>query len=308
MEGNNMQNIVIRVSNNEKVDLSKLSISELYRLHFEEEKYVANKLKNLPPFSNERTKLLNKGYEIIESIKEYRNYLEDINHVRIIKPGVYKVYLYNLFIKVLKKIKNKNGKITVLELGCGKCVFLNKISSIPNLDLYGCDLHPSNSNKNVKIIKDTIYNTLNKFKDNSIDILVADNVCEHFLKDEADIIYELIRNKLKKRGKIIFLIPNIYFGPSDISRKYLKEREKPIGFHFMEQSYKDNIKLFNEHKLYTDYIVSKNGVNPILIKNFYILDKVLLHLESFFGNLRISRPRKKFIFERLGYMTYVLKK
>ena len=298
--------ITKRISNGEEIDLAKLTVEELYRLHFEEEKYAASILKTMKPFSKERYDYLNKSYDLIEKIKKYRNRLEK-------KTDNNKNYLYRVFRQVKGKVKN--DKKVVLELGCGNGKFLQLISTYEDLEIYGCDLHPNTNIKNVTIYKDTIINTLNKFDDNSIDILVADNVCEHFFKDEVDFTYTLIHQKLKKGGQLIFAIPNRNIGPSDISKKFLPMGSIPVGFHFMEQTYKENIKMFKKYGFYTNYISLPFFKGPFLLYNLMnIPNFIKIRFEKIVFKIYMKGKVKKKWWIKKGksiidsYNFYILKK
>ena len=225
-----------------------------------------------------------------------------------------KYFLYTIFVAIKKRMKKKR-KLIVLELGCGEGKFLKKISHFQDIVLYGCDLHPNVNlnNQKITIYKDTIFNTLNKFQDGTIDILIADNVCEHFFKDEIDSIYTLINRKLNKKGKIIFIIPNSNIGPSDISKKFLSMGEKAVGFHFMEQTYKENIKMFRKYGFTTNYLcmrklyLGKKQKQPFFIYNFMNMpDKVKIFMEKYFAKL--NEKKRKHVFLRFGYHIYILKK
>ncbi len=306
------EEIITRISNNEVINLKELSIEDLYKLHFEEEKFAANLLKQMPPFSKERYDFLNKSYDLIEKIKTYRNELENQKNIAS-AYDVKKDYLYNIFMNTKKKMKRE--KLVVLELGCGKCQFIERISNLNDVKIYGCDLHPKRNltDKKITIYKDTILNTLNKFKDNSIDIIIADNVCEHFFIDEIDVIYSIINKKLNKNGKIIFIIPNKNVGPCDISKKFLKMGETAVGFHFMEQTYKENINMFKKYGLYTDFLCINNARRKkdkrkfFLIYNFInIPDSTKIFMEKYLAKL--PEKIRMLIFFILGYHIYILRK
>lgn len=299
--------IIHKISNNEELNLKELNIDELYKLHFEEEKYSASKLKLLPPFSQERYDFLNKSYNLIEKIKDYRSQLENKKNISTTFDKE-KILMFSIFLNTKKRIKKKAKKLVVLELGCGKGKLLEKLSDLEDLKLYGCDLHPNlDLNKKIIIYKDTILNTLNNFDDNSIDILIADNVCEHFFMDEAETIYKLINKKLNKNGKIIFAIPNINVGPNDISRKFLKMGEKAVGFHFMEQTYKQNITMFKKYGLITNYLCLRKNKKSFFIYNFMnIPDTIKILMEKYLAKLK--EEKRKNIFRDLGYSLYILKK
>ncbi len=67
-DGCAMSNFIKLMSSDESIDLSILSVDDLYKLHFTEESFIANKAKKMPPFSIERNKFLQAGYEIVLAI------------------------------------------------------------------------------------------------------------------------------------------------------------------------------------------------------------------------------------------------
>ena len=97
-----------------------------------------------------------------------------------------------------------------------------------------------NSN-NISLMESNLYNALDKIDENSVDVFYADNVMEHIAPDEYEETCEKIFSKVKKDGVILFIIPNSYTGPNDISRLRFPNGGKATGFHFMEQSYKENV-------------------------------------------------------------------
>ncbi len=295
--------IIKRISNNQKVNIDKLSLDELYQLHFDEESYTARQMEQLPPFSEKRIQLLKQAYVIIELIKVK----EREKKSKVVTKGVYLKNFRAIFDRVVARMQFKET-YTVVELGCGNCHFLNNIAKFKQYKIYGCDLHPSdNVAANVVVKKESIYNFLKSFPNDSIDVLVANNVCEHFMKDEAGAIYDLIYQKLNSNGKIIFEIPNLYVGPNDITNKIRGHGKTPLGFHFMEQTYKQNIKLFKKHHLYTDYIAMRFDENKyVLLKNVFGLNSLKIFIESIIGRLNFKCKNKLFII--LGYNVYVLKK
>lgn len=53
-----------KVSDGSIIDLTELSPEDAKLLHYKEEKWIADRVKTLPPFSSERQELLNEGYEL----------------------------------------------------------------------------------------------------------------------------------------------------------------------------------------------------------------------------------------------------
>jgi len=69
-----MERVLAKQSTREKVDIQKMSVKELQKLHFDEEVLFCEKVLRLPPFSREREELLNRGYEFVGAVKEERLY------------------------------------------------------------------------------------------------------------------------------------------------------------------------------------------------------------------------------------------
>ena len=297
-------NYIIRLESCEKIDLSTLSLDELYKLHFEEETYAAEKIKELEPFSESRKDYFKKAYENINKIKKIIQATTGMtNNYSHSKDNA-----CNIIERIADKIKK--DKITILELGCGSGTLLKTLSKNRSFELYGCDIQEITNLNNVTIYSETIYETLKKFTNNSLDIIIADNVCEHFLKDEADKIYDLISEKLNKNGYCIFFIPNILIGPADISKRFIKYKEKPLGFHYMEQTYSENIALFNQHQITTAYLYISVRAKRIIIKNiFNIPDKIKIRLERIIDKTfaNASKEKRKHTFLKYGYNIYILK-
>ncbi|MBR2196595.1 MAG: methyltransferase domain-containing protein [Salinivirgaceae bacterium] len=298
-----MGNHIKRLKTGENIELETLQVEELYKLHFEEEKYAARIIKEFQPFSKERTNYFINAYNNINRIKcelRTRNNTPCANN---------KESKCQIIERIAQKIKK--DRITLLELGCGNGNLLKMLSRNDNFDLSGCDLQENPSINNLTIYNKTIYETLLTLNDNSIDIIVADNVCEHFLEDEADEIYNLINHKIRGEGYCIFFIPNILIGPSDISKRFLKYKEKPVGFHYMEQTYSENIRLFNRHRLKTAYLYVDIKNRKLLIRNILgIPDRFKTLLERIIDKSlsNDSKERRRHFFSKYGYTIYIEKK
>ena len=120
----------------------------------------------------------------------------------------------------------------------------------------------------------SIYDSLLKLSDESIDMFYADNVFEHMLPDEFPEILKLLAKKLKHGALLFLFIPNRINGPHDVSQYFVKMGHKAQGFHFMEQTYHEVTKMYKQYGIYPAYFVYKN-----LFKKYrYIRDSSgLLH-------------------------------
>jgi SAM-dependent methyltransferase len=109
----------------------------------------------------------------------------------------------------LQKYVKENA--TVLDLGCGYGDFVKGIKAESK---FAIDL-----NDNLKIffekekIKFISQSVLTEFAipDNSVDVVFASNLFEHFSDDELEKMMNNIDKILKPNGRIILLQPNIYY-------------------------------------------------------------------------------------------------
>jgi SAM-dependent methyltransferase len=108
----------------------------------------------------------------------------------------------------LQKFVPNNSSI--LDIGCGYGDFINGIDGV---NKYAIDLNSEMKN----YLKDNVIfkaqSVLSSFDiaDNSLDIVFASNLFEHFDDDELDILTNEISLKLKKGGKLILIQPNIFY-------------------------------------------------------------------------------------------------
>ena len=282
----NNKSQIKRLSNGEMVDLSKLDKSELRRLHYEEEKFVAEQLCKMKPFSEERYDLLRQGYSVIRPIMfRYRSSGESKSYGATERS----VKLVCDFIE-----KQKSGTVHIYEAGVGAGFSCEHFLKFPNVIVKGCDVviydkvkQLSEEYPNFQVDKDTLYNSLKNIEDESIDIFYADNVIEHIFPDEFPQILDLLSRKVKKRGVLILIIPNKYVGPNDVSRYFVARGKKPEGFHFMEMSYREVITKFKEAGFMPAYFLFRGIKDQKYIKYIKdvggILNSCKIWIESVLG-------------------------
>lgn len=79
---------------------------------------------------------------------------------------------------------DKDSK-TLLDIGCGRGYWLNKVAAETDLELTGCDLYDNVKLNRGKYIKSNIENL--PFEDNSFDIVTCHHTIEHVINPEKAI-------------------------------------------------------------------------------------------------------------------------
>ncbi len=249
-----------RISNDELVDISFLNTKELKRLHYEEERYVAEQILKCEPFSEERFKWFSKGYEIIDRIKEAYG----------VKENSSKGACQRSVSLVCGFIKKENKNLVLFEAGTGSGFSCECFMRYPNITYIGCDLVIRDSAERIKekygsriiLYRNSLYDSLKKLEDHSIDYFYADNVFEHLIPDELPQIFSLLKRKLKNGAWVFLFIPNRISGPHDISGKFQRTGTKASGFHYMEETYKSALNKYEKVGLTPAYVTlgSKNKI------------------------------------------------
>jgi 2-polyprenyl-3-methyl-5-hydroxy-6-metoxy-1,4-benzoquinol methylase len=142
--------------------------------------------------------------------------------------------------------KELEGK-TIIDYGCGQGYMLQSISkNLSTKKLLGIDVVIPKELKNLKNINFEEANLLTYRPKESFDIALSDNVIEHLVLEDATLHLKNIYQSLNKGGKLILIIPNKLFGPSDITRiKDFSHSGKmlPKGGHVNETTYCETIEL-----------------------------------------------------------------
>lgn len=126
------------------------------------------------------------------------------------------------------------------------------------------------------------------------DLVISDQVVEHFHPDDISLHFENVNQLLKPGGKYIFYTPHYYIGPGDVSLVFgTLEAE---GMHLKEYKYAEIYQLLKASgfKKIAIPVNLKNGVKmlPLLwVKVFLLLEKSL----SIFKSVRL----RKRIYHRL---------
>jgi ubiquinone/menaquinone biosynthesis C-methylase UbiE len=162
----------------------------------------------------------------------------------------------------------------VLDLGCGYCDFINQISASRK---YAVDSNPESRQycgKGVEFFETSV--TSLELQSNSVDVVFASNLLEHFHDDELQKVFSEINRVLKNRGKLILIQPNYYYAYREYWDDYT------------------HVKAFTHISL-VDFLKSKNYKIEKLVKRFlpfsfhsilpktYLLTKLYLSLPYHFG-------------------------
>lgn len=157
-------------------------------------------------------------------------------------------------INYLPFIKNlKNSKI--LDVGSGQGFFLDFCKEHGFSNYSGIDINKDLINvcrkKGHKVVHDDISNFLIKTKD-TFDIIVLNDILEHFKKDMAIKLLKMLKEKLNREGLIIIRVPNAnylfsaYYRYNDFTHETIYEIEslqyflKLVGFDVLCKEFKTN--------------------------------------------------------------------
>lgn len=114
-----------------------------------------------------------------------------------------------------KELKGKS----IIDFGCGQGYMLQAISKIlGNKKLAGLDVVIPNELKKIIGIDFKEGNIINYSSSDKYQVALSDNVIEHLVAEDAFTHMSSIYSTLEEGGKLIMMMPNRLFGPSDITR------------------------------------------------------------------------------------------
>lgn len=271
------QSKIRKVSNGEIVDLKKYNKRALRRLHYEEERIMAQRICALPPFSKARFKNMRIMYQFANAVMPW--YLPEAELSYGANDSSVEV--------VCEFLRADNKEKLIYEAGVGVGFSCRRFVEIPGVKVKGCDVVVTEQVKtlmkqfkNLSVDETTVYNSLKKLDDNSIDYFYADNVIEHLLPDEFPKILRLLSRKMKRNGILFLIIPNRLIGPCDVSLYFKNKGEKAEGSHFMEMSYRETLAKFSKVGIVPQYLTWRNKDNFIYIKDrFGIMNRIKVGIE-----------------------------
>jgi len=114
------------------------------------------------------------------------------------------------YLRFLKDFKNKK----ILDLGCGQGYFLDFLKKHGFSDYSGIDIDKDLvalcKQKSHSAICDDAFDFFEKTKD-KYDVVVLNDVLEHFKKAEGIALLKLVNGRMQKNGIIIIRVPNANF-------------------------------------------------------------------------------------------------
>ena len=204
--------------------------NEGLRKHYLAEIDYAAQIKNSPKGSEERRDLFEDGYnKITEIISTYNKDGGETDYTKV----VYQI------IRKLKLTENK-----VFDLGCASGNLISKLLS-KGYYAKGIDVSTSLIKRGIEKYGDGItehikaLNILDYPSSEKFNLIVLDNVIEHFVEDEIDDVIAKCHEMLTSPGYVIIFTPHRFSGPHDISRHFIPFGSKSSGFHFREYSFSD---------------------------------------------------------------------
>lgn len=144
-----------------------------------------------------------------EIFKNYRKTAREYISVSI-KDYERRVKFYKLR---FKEIMNLPKNSCILDLGCGEGFFLYFMEKMKFTELWGVDISQEQINiakkycQRAKFVKDDLKNFLKNCNQN-FDLIMMDNVLEHFKKDEVFEVLKLVYERLNDSGNLIICVPN----------------------------------------------------------------------------------------------------
>lgn len=182
------------------------------------------------------------------------------------------------------------NKICV-DYGCGYGQFTKKISVITK-KVYGIDASEEIIEKNHKYKKKNIefmcvQSMKLPFKSNSVDSFYSTGVLEHLHPDDALKHLKEVHRCLRKGGIYVLTTPNKLFGPSDVSKYFLKRGSTAKGLHLKEYTYSNLYKILDDIKF-------KTIKTPIILEHFLLF----LGIPQIFSKI-LTKSRYKIFLEKM---------
>jgi SAM-dependent methyltransferase len=166
----------------------------------------------------------------------------------------------------------------ILELGCGRGFLTAELAQrFPDAKCVGVDVALAESDRfnlsNASYINANILEE--SFPIENADLVLADQVMEHFHVDDVDHFISTCSRATRPGGLVFIGTPNRLWGPHDISGN-CRLRE-PIGFHLKEYNAKDVVDICIKHDLvFENAILMLRGYGvAISLRNYTRLERII---------------------------------
>ncbi len=284
--------IIHKITDKKSVDLKRLSIQELYELHYELETCYVKLIKKTEPFSSERNRLMKETYSTVTKIIKERKFKES-SHLDDHSYGAKDIYI-RLIEDVIHNFLKTEKQCNFFEAGIGTGKVIKSISNMERVHCKGCDIYVDEGfiDDRLNVIEGTIFDVMETLNDEWIDIFYWNDVMEHIPSDEIDGHIKLIYRKMSPGGMIITATPNRLGGPYDITAKFKPKGSKAIGTHFHEYTYSEISDLFREHGFKVKYGVW-HGLKGVILKQYslYKLAKISDSIKWIAEKMLLKMPR-----------------
>lgn len=187
----------------------------------------------------------------IDSEKRKKLYREVYNTVHSLYDRAKLPAKQNPKINLVNKFGHAFDGRSIIDVGCGNGDLLRAIRETGKpkrlIGVDGSEYVLSNSDPDIDFVKSDIidFNLEDKF-----DFVFSDNVIEHIAPADLESHLTSITRILKPNGKLIILMPNRLFGPSDVTRifDYTYTNKIPAqGTHINETTYTEMIEVLEKH-------------------------------------------------------------
>ncbi len=206
---------------------------------------------------------------------EYRNYLPQKENLF---STLKKIQFRSVTSKITKHIENKESKILEIGFGNGQLLLSLKESGYKNL--YGTDftdkVFPSLSNTGINLTISDVEKSI-PFNE-AFDIIIMNNVIEHFLKPEEVLIN--CKKNLSKSGKIILITPNSNALEFAVFKNYW------AGFHAPRHTF-----LFNSKNI--KMLGDRLGYSKIVIEPMTDPGQISISIQNILQNQKLTKTKLK---------------
>lgn len=121
---------------------------------------------------------------------------------------------------IIKKYFPENKVLKIVDLGCGSGAFIHFLQQYNYTNTEGFDISKEQVDLAHKlglpnVTQSDLIFALKEFNDNTIDVIIAFDVLEHFKKGQIEEFTALVKQKLKPEGLWFIHVPNAespYFG------------------------------------------------------------------------------------------------